>query len=675
MLMTPKKKMFLLAISFGLLVCFFSRIDLPILPIEVSEPTEQHIHQPSPAANENWTFMVYLNADNELDAYGLADLNEMESAGSTADVKIICMIDRASSGAKTYLVNYDTTPAITSEILTTGFPSEPNMGSKATLKNFMSWVISSYPSEKYALILWGQGGSVTSVSYDESAGDHLTMDEAGEAIAEYTFEAGKQIDLLGLDASLKGTLEVGYQVRDASVEVVVFSQEAEPSGKWPYDQILGGDSYTGLKQNPDWNASQLGSHIVNAYCESYSGLVKITQSVVNATLMSSLGTDLNNFALELNASISTNFLDLVDARNNSQQYNNTEFIDLWDFAEQIRIRDINPGLTSAATTMKASIQAAVMESQHSSDFSVSEGLSIYFPPSAIGFSNSSLSGLKLIEETYWDDFLANYFTTDQDSPWVIAPANLTLQQGDVANLTWQLGDLIAPNEFKLFCNDTLLSNGNYEFTDTASVEVNTTEIGILIYAINVTDRFGHWKFSQVWVEVQTRTFGIYIVNGTIDLRESNYIWLDLDLIAPDILYLSRSDSLAGVPNNVNGKNIISVYNITLAKLGNLNKATIRFYYSVLSQNFMEGSLAVYRLNAQTELWEEIPCTIDTEEKYVEITVDHFTIFAVMGVLSDEEINPSGAGNYILPIIIASVAVALLGIVIFVKVKKNKLIKP
>jgi hypothetical protein len=36
-----------------------------------------------------WTYMVYMGADNNLANAGLTDLNEMESVGSTAEVAIV----------------------------------------------------------------------------------------------------------------------------------------------------------------------------------------------------------------------------------------------------------------------------------------------------------------------------------------------------------------------------------------------------------------------------------------------------------------------------------------------------------------------------------------------------------------------------------------------------------
>ncbi|PKP54790.1 hypothetical protein CVT91_18230, partial [Candidatus Atribacteria bacterium HGW-Atribacteria-1] len=41
-----------------------------------------------------WTVMVYLDADNNLESAGINDINEMEMVGSSSDVNIVVQVDR-----------------------------------------------------------------------------------------------------------------------------------------------------------------------------------------------------------------------------------------------------------------------------------------------------------------------------------------------------------------------------------------------------------------------------------------------------------------------------------------------------------------------------------------------------------------------------------------------------
>jgi hypothetical protein len=40
-----------------------------------------------------WTVMIYLDSDNNLESAGINDINEMEMVGSSSDVKIVVQVD------------------------------------------------------------------------------------------------------------------------------------------------------------------------------------------------------------------------------------------------------------------------------------------------------------------------------------------------------------------------------------------------------------------------------------------------------------------------------------------------------------------------------------------------------------------------------------------------------
>jgi len=121
---------------------------------------------PSYAQVAEWTFMVYIDADNNLEPFGITDLNEMEMVGSTADVNIVVQMDRApgydnSNGdwrtTRRFLVQQD------NDDNTLSSPSlqdlgEVNMGDPATLTSFIQWAEMNYPANNYALVLWDHGG-------------------------------------------------------------------------------------------------------------------------------------------------------------------------------------------------------------------------------------------------------------------------------------------------------------------------------------------------------------------------------------------------------------------------------------------------------------------------------------------------------------------------------------
>ena len=123
---------------------------------------------PKPSTNKDWTFMVYLDADNNLEGAGIDDINEMEMVGSDSNINILVQIDRipgydTSNGdwrdCKRYYVtkDYSSSSIGSTEV---GDLGEVNMGSSSTLSNFISWAKSNYPADNYALILWDHGSGV-----------------------------------------------------------------------------------------------------------------------------------------------------------------------------------------------------------------------------------------------------------------------------------------------------------------------------------------------------------------------------------------------------------------------------------------------------------------------------------------------------------------------------------
>ena len=52
---------------------------------------------PGAVAKAKWTFMVFMAADNNLDAASVKDLAEMSKAGSTPEVNILVQLDRAGN--------------------------------------------------------------------------------------------------------------------------------------------------------------------------------------------------------------------------------------------------------------------------------------------------------------------------------------------------------------------------------------------------------------------------------------------------------------------------------------------------------------------------------------------------------------------------------------------------
>ena len=271
---------------------------------------------PVATATANWTFMVYLDGDNDLEEAGIIDFLEMSSIGNTNEVNIVVQFDRIYSYNTSY-GNWDTTmrfnvtkgmtPTVANATSDLG---EINMATSENLSDFIEWGIKNYTADHYALILWNHGSGwkypkfpdpFRCIIYDETSGsDDLSMAELKEALDIAQTNTGSTLDLIGFDACLMEMVEVSYQVSNYC-NVTVGSQENEPDDGWPYDTLL-----DNLTTDPSMNATELGNAIVFHYMEFYGPSSSETQSAADQTELMDLIEAVDNFAQVLNDDLQTN---------------------------------------------------------------------------------------------------------------------------------------------------------------------------------------------------------------------------------------------------------------------------------------------------------------------------------------------------------------------------------
>lgn len=355
----------------------------------------------------DWTYMVYCDADNNLDSYGIGDINEMEQGYSNAYngiVNVIAFIDREYSGATTYKIVQDTGGGIASTVLTTGFPAEPNMGSQTTLTNFITYVFNNFPASNYVLDLWDHGGAIFGICWDDSNGnDKLTFDEVDAAIATACVAAGETIDILALDACLMQLLEMDYEVREY-VDFVVASEETIPGYGFPYHTMIG-SLCVASRPTPEAYATDM----VNDYNSFYSSAYDVTLSSVDvrSTSINNLMAAFNNFTTQLNLRIGIEKSAISAARAATQEFYYDIVVDLYDFAREVKSRVTDAALQDACDWLMGNISVSVInEFEHNNP--QAEGIAIYFPDNAGDWESWYATTIDLAQETAWDTFLSNF---------------------------------------------------------------------------------------------------------------------------------------------------------------------------------------------------------------------------------------------------------------------------
>lgn len=383
---------------------------------------------PTPVTKATWTFMVYLDADNDLDPYASGDLAEMMAVGSTAEINIIVQYDGYSTPSITKTAyRYKVEKGTLTKLADLG---EVNMASAQTISEFISYAASNYPAERYALVLWNHGNGWKSGSsakqvssiladWDNNGAKSAPLDN--NLVAKGIAGGGVTIDMLGVDACIMATIESTYEFRNVA-RYIVASQELVQIKGWDYRDIL-----TRLTSSPSMSASDLAIQAVASYKaqSDASGLKDQTISAISMSEIQSVATAVDAMSKSWKMAIPTpgSLSKLTTARALVQEFDpyvdaNT-YIDLTHFATL---------LDGSASPVASAVKKAVIAEYHGPDRANSNGLSIAFfnlqkiynssiflkmslyDPAYINLATTRTNPVGFLDNTAWGTLLDSYFT-------------------------------------------------------------------------------------------------------------------------------------------------------------------------------------------------------------------------------------------------------------------------
>ncbi|MBN1640431.1 MAG: hypothetical protein JXA09_04275 [Anaerolineae bacterium] len=371
-----------------------------------------------------WTILVYLDADNNLEKNAIDDFLEMAAVPSSPAVNVVVQFDRINGYDSRYgdwaqtlrfRVTQGMTPEPAHALADLG---EANMGDPQTLTDFYAWGRAAYPARRTALVIWNHGDGWRAAAAlkeqrkaiawdDTNGGDALDLAELRGSLSAVTGGGAHPIDLLAFDACLMAMIEIDAQMRPY-VGVRTASEETEPGTGYPFDAILGD-----LVAHPTWDAVQLGERIVTRYYEEYGGE---TQSAVDlgagyATLIAAV--DQLAGALIANQAALANALRTV--RSEVQQFQ-VHYVDLRDLSERLADATAIDAVDRAAGAVVDAVEGVVLAERHGGYWPGANGITIYFPaqPSAWDSAYDGENGyLAFTADTRWDDFLVAYLKASE----------------------------------------------------------------------------------------------------------------------------------------------------------------------------------------------------------------------------------------------------------------------
>ncbi|RLF48412.1 MAG: hypothetical protein DRN20_04580 [Thermoplasmata archaeon] len=391
------------------------------------------------AKDAKWTFIVYLDADNNLEGAGIEDFNEMEDVGSTEDVNIVVLFDRAegedtSNGdwtdARIFYVQHDedtTNMGNYEDNVTQWQIGEVNMGDPSVLANFTIWAMKSFPAEHYLLDLWDHGGAFWGVCWDDNDNDYLDMRNLSTALSYVVEKTGRKLDIIGFDACLMAQMAVLYEIYNYA-DYIVASGYTEPGDGWPYTRIL-----SPLVENPNMSAEDLSRLIVDKYIESYTDRQSdptdtptVSMGAFNTKKLHKAFEMFNRFAMALAYGGGIHYMQNVYfgeirlARSRTASYDMLHFgpfdltgycmYDVIDFITNLQTYapHVYKYTSVYATQARSYIESAVVEAKSTPVHPRIHSLHMYFPNGLDNKYDKRFDRTKYAREMYWDDFLRHF---------------------------------------------------------------------------------------------------------------------------------------------------------------------------------------------------------------------------------------------------------------------------
>ncbi len=350
------------------------------------------------ASEKEWTIMVFLNADNNLESFGFMDMQEMEKVGSTKDVNVVVQFDPISPrGSQRVLVEKSTKPySKTNEYHSTVLEEMPeqDMGDYKTFVDFVVWGMRSFPAKKYAVVFWNHGSgwskdaplSAKSISYDDTSMTHMTTGQIAQSMAEIQALTARRVDVVAFDACLMAMFEIADSVSEYS-DFFVASEANIPGKGFAYDDLL-----EDFNSRADKSARQLSLDMVGTYKEEYSSAFGgVTIGAMELSKLEGVKTAMGEWVGQMQQSREISRDELLNIARDTVAFQDPDYRDLGDYLSRVEAAlfskdEYSVSMIKSTQDLQAAVKAMVISNWASGKFAKSTGLSIHLPYRTRGYS-------------------------------------------------------------------------------------------------------------------------------------------------------------------------------------------------------------------------------------------------------------------------------------------------
>lgn len=409
----------------------------------------------SPRAD--WTFMVFMNAKNNLEEAALGNFLQMAEVESSARVNVLVQFGRPKlhysdgygpwAGSRIFRItrNMDPSAAPVRDL------QDVDMGSGKAVAEFVAWCRQRYPAKHYALVVWDHGEGwrfqyaktfaarlqgargldlargpaaplarlgFKSVSHDEETGNVIYNRDLADSLKVVL---GKEkLDVISFDACLMGMIETAFAMREIA-DFMVASEELEPGAGWNYSRVLGR-----LVPSPGIDGRELSQRIVDAYSEEYGDVrltalsaVSLAEAEATADAISRLGEAAEKALNEKRGA-------LESARGRCRPYGAavqlTNSVDIACVVDGMlagkELNALHAGARQVRNALGKMVVRNYISKRMAKEGPGGTGLAIYFPPSAQAhFADPDHDGyeekptkfpVEFVEKKSWARFIRKY---------------------------------------------------------------------------------------------------------------------------------------------------------------------------------------------------------------------------------------------------------------------------
>ncbi len=366
---------------------------------------------------DDWTIMLYLNGDNNLENHVMTDINNIEANCPTANVNMLLMVDRETANAdynwtnpRIYEIKRDYNSNSIGSTLRENLPENDfDMGDPQTLADFGTMCVNAYPADHYMLVVYNHGSGWhkgdkednKGISWDDTNGGNYIGIANGEleyALGEIKNTIGDNIDIVHFDACLMQMWEVMEAVRP-NADFLIASEENGVTGSTDYAGYL-----TALNNNTSMSPRTLAVEVESECSEKTNSLIELSK-------IPNLRIAVDGLALALMQAKDEGYGAAIEtARNNAfEMGGNASHIDLWDFAFQVcMINNLPQYLTNACNAIDAAMtNNAVIAYHNTATHSDCKGIAIYHPENPNDYNNLYDYSEIVIHSTHWDEYIKN----------------------------------------------------------------------------------------------------------------------------------------------------------------------------------------------------------------------------------------------------------------------------